>query len=111
MHCLSVSQIRYDVELKDGSVFKWGDIKFECVYYKLKNQYTIQTVDEFDQQSWIRFENVDPQPPLQAGDILLYGEDNWWCCYGANRIVSMLKYGRLHINCDQDSKHFQFLIG
>ena len=102
---------RWDLEVKPGAVFRYGSTKYHCVYDEKKDQYDIEKVDEYDQQQFIKFENVDPSPPLKSGDIIMYGEDNWFCCYGAERIVPMLKYDRMYRKHSKGTKAFQFLIG
>ena len=51
---------RWDLDVKPGAVFRYGTTKYHCVHNKKTDHYDIQKVDEFDQQQFIKFENVDP---------------------------------------------------
>ena len=102
--------MRWDVKVKSGAVFRFGTRLFECVHNKKDARYDIELVDEFDQQKRIRFENVEIKPPLKSGDIIMYGDDNWFCCYGADLVVAMLKYDAIYEQKKNKNKGFQFLI-
>ena len=108
---ICTEQVRYDVVLQNASVFYYGDSRWECIYYQKEDRWNIEKVNPTDEQRPIRFVNVRPKPPLKPGDVLLYGEDNWFCCYGSSRIVSMLKYDAIYTEKVKKSKGFQFLIG
>ena len=98
------------MELGTGFVFKYGKKTFVCVERRKTKERIIEEYDPYDQQKWIRFENTYPKPPLKAGDVLLFGEDNWFCCHGSKRIVSTLKYSRIYEQSKSQKKGFQFLI-
>ena len=104
-------QVRWKLKLGTGYCFKYKNKLFECVKDHKTNKYDIEEVDPYDQQKFIRFENTTPDPPLKGGDILLFGDDNWFCVHGSSRIVSMLKYAAIYENNKHKTKGFQFLIG
>ncbi len=95
--------------MRNGAIFEYGGRKFETVWNKKMDAYTIDRVSQDGVR--IKFVNVTPKPPLKAGDVILYGDDNWFCCYGAPEIVRMECYERIYQDRKQMAKGYNFLIG
>ena len=54
--------------------------------------------------------NVHCTVSTVSSDIFLFGEDNWFCVYGADKIVPMLKYAQIYEQSKNKNKGFQYLI-
>ncbi len=103
---------RWDLDIKTGAVFRYGPRSFECKHNKKDNTYFIEKLpSKPDRQDWIKFCNVWPEPPLAPGDVLMYGDDNFFCCYGAYDIVSMTTYANKHTKAKKGHSGYQYLIG